>query len=279
MFTLSGPRFALSGPKYASDIAGVDLSSWAPLSISQSFFFFFFYPTSSSVGLGTQLGGKRRGGEGAYRTGLKGGGTVHTGQLHRLRTSQAYLVSGVLYKWSRWPLASTQMVEERAYAAAAGTASLRIGAPLSKRPTLPGIGAKRQRSPRSHQLLSSSTPPLKLPRRGSWWTPAAKEGRSRMLDTSSWGDRLDPRLNRVWRRPVPRTQTGGCPPLAHTIIPATWGDSGGEKETKTFPFGGDTPNYIVFMPKQGRLTGVNNWRREFEPQIKVSKASISGDAG
>ena len=33
------------------------------------------------------------------------------------------------------------------------------------------------------------------------------------------------------------------------------------------------------MPKQGRLTGVNNWRRELEPQIKVSKASISGDAG
>ena len=88
------------------------------------------------------------------------------GQLHRLRTSQAYLVSGVLYKWSRWPLASTQMVEERAYAAAAGTASLRIGAPLSKRPTLPGIGAKRQRSLRSHQLLSSSTQPLKLPGEG-----------------------------------------------------------------------------------------------------------------
>ena len=40
-------------------------------------FSFFFTPTPSSVGLRTQLGGKRRGGEGAHRTGLKAGDSAH----------------------------------------------------------------------------------------------------------------------------------------------------------------------------------------------------------
>ena len=45
----------------------------------------FFTPTPSSVLLRTQLGGKRRGGGGAYRTGLKAGGRC-TPEGHTLST-------------------------------------------------------------------------------------------------------------------------------------------------------------------------------------------------